>query len=76
VKSTTIIRFREWAKSHDDHETFSAGTDIWTKQEFAEKFLGQTPKKSAKPINIDVKEELDADLEGTFKTGHIEESGD
>lgn len=76
MKSTTINRFREWAKSHDDHEQFSAGASTWTKAEFEVAFLGVEPKKTAKPINIDVKEELNADLEGTLETGHIEESGD
>ena len=76
MKSTTINRFREWAKTHDDHEQFSAGASTWTKAEFEVAFLGVEPKKTAKPINIDVKEELNADLEGTLETGHIEESGD
>jgi len=76
MKQTTINRFREWAKTHDDHEIFSAGTDCWTKQEFSVAFLGETPKKTAKPINIDVKVEKDADLERPLETGHIEESGD
>ena len=76
MKSTTINRFREWAKSHDDHEQFSAGASTWTKAEFEVAFLGVEPKKTAKPINIDVKVEKDADVERTFETGHIEESGD
>jgi hypothetical protein len=74
MKQTTVNRFREWAKSHGDNDVFNAGTDSWTKQEFGVKFLGETPKKSAKPINIDVKEEPNADLEGTLETGHSEES--
>jgi hypothetical protein len=76
MKQTTINRFRKWAHGKDDHEVFSAGTDSWTKKDFAVAFLGETPKKTANPINIDVKEELNADLEGTLETGHIEESGD
>ena len=72
----TINRFREWAKTHDDHEQFSAGASTWTKAEFATAFLGETPQKTANPINIDVEVELDADLERTLETGHIEESGD
>jgi hypothetical protein len=75
MKQTTINRFREWAKTHDDHEIFSAGTDSWTKQEFAVAFLGETPKKTANPINIDI-EVKHADLERPLETGHTEESGD
>jgi aryl-phospho-beta-D-glucosidase BglC (GH1 family) len=76
MKSTTIIRFNEWAKTHSDTDVFNAGVDSWTKKDFAVAFLGETPKKTANPINIDVKEELNADLEGRLETGHIEESGD
>jgi hypothetical protein len=76
VKSTTINRFREWAKSHDDHEQFSAGASTWTKAEFEVAFLGGKPKKAAKQLNIDVKVNEDADVERTFETGHIEESRD
>jgi hypothetical protein len=76
MKQTTINRFREWAHGKDDSEVFSAGTDSWTKADFEAAFLGETPKKTANPINIDVKEELNADLEGTLETGHIEESRD
>ncbi len=74
MKQTTINRFREWAKTHSDDEQFSAGTETWTKHEFAVKFLGEKPKKIAKPINIDIKVETNADLDTTFKTGHTEES--
>jgi hypothetical protein len=76
MKQTTINRFREWAKSHSDTDVFSAGFDSWTKQEFAVAFLGETPKKTPKPINIDVKVNEDADVERTFDPGHIEESGE
>ena len=76
MKSTTINRFREWAKTHDDHEKFSAGASTWTKAEFEVAFLGVKPKKTSKPINIDVKVEEHADLERTLETGHTEESGD
>ena len=76
MKQTTINRFKEWAKTHSDDEQFSAGVDTWTKSEFEVAFLGVEPKKIAKPINIDVKVDTNADLEGTLETGHIEESGD
>jgi hypothetical protein len=76
MKQTTINRFREWAKHHGDDEQFSAGTETWTKHEFAVKFLGEKPKKLAKPINIDTKVEVNADVERTFETRHTEESGD
>lgn len=82
MKSTTINRFREWAKTHEHYDKFSAGTRTWTKQEFAEAFLGEInllgerPKNVSKQLNIDVEVELDADLERTLETGHTEESGD
>jgi hypothetical protein len=75
MKQTTINRFREWAKSASDSDVFHTGSDSLTKQEFAAA-LGETPQKTANPINIDVKVEEDADLERTLETGHIEESGD
>nr|DAU83279.1 MAG TPA: hypothetical protein [Caudoviricetes sp.] len=74
MKQTTINRFREWAKTHSDNEVFSAGTDSWTKNDFEVKFLGGKPKKIEKPINIDVKEELNADLDTALDSGHSEES--
>lgn len=76
MKATTINRFREWAKSHGDDETFSSGTQLWTKYDFEVAFLGRTAKKSENPINIDVKVENNADMERTLETGHTEESGD
>lgn len=76
MKQTTINRFREWAKSHTDADVFHAGSESWTKSEFEVEFLGAQPKKSPKPINIDVKEETHADLDTAFETGHTEESGD
>ena len=76
MKQTTIHRFRAWAAGKDDSEVFSAGTDSWTKHEFEVAFLGVKPKKTPKPINIDIEVKTDADLERTFKTGHTEESGD
>jgi hypothetical protein len=76
VKQTTINRFREWAKSHEHYDKFSAGTETWTKREFETQFLGVEPKKTHNPINIDIEVEEDADLERTLETGHTEESGD
>ena len=75
MKQPTINRFREWAKTHDDHDIFSAGTDSWTKAEFEAEFLGVTHKKTVKTINTDI-EVKDADLERPLETGHTEESGD
>jgi len=76
MKQVTINRFREWAKTHSDTDVFSAGFDSWTKHDFEVNFLGVTPRKTAKPINIDVKVTENADVETTFETGHTEESGD
>lgn len=76
MKQTTINRFREWAKSHEHYDKFSAGTDVWTKSEFETQFLGVEPKKTHNPINIDIEVAEDADLERTLETGHTEESGD
>lgn len=75
MKQTTINRFREWAKSHTDADVFHAGSDSWTKSDFEVEFLGAKPKKSPKPINIDI-EVKHADLERPLETGHTEESGD
>lgn len=74
MKQTTINRFREWAHGKDDSEVFSAGTESWTKADFEVAFLGVKPKKTAKPINIDVKVEEHADLERTLESGHTQES--
>lgn len=74
MKQTTINRFREWAKTSEPGAVFSAGSQCWTKEEFSVAFLGEKPKKTAKPINIDVKVNEDADMEPTFETRHTEES--
>jgi hypothetical protein len=76
MKKNTIKQFKAWSLDKQDDDIFVAGTELWTKHNFAVAFLGETPKKTANPINIDVKVELDADVERTFETGHIEESGD
>ncbi len=76
MKKNTIERFKTWSLDKQDDDIFVAGTELWTKHDFAVAFLGETPKKSAKPINIDVKVEQDADLERPLETRHTEESGD
>lgn len=79
MKQTTIKRFHEWAKTHADHEVFSAGTESWTKQEFEAEILGVKHKKTAKPINTDIEIITDkdyADLESTHSPGRSEESGE
>lgn len=73
MKETTIQRFKLWAESHSDTDLFRSGGHSWTKAEFESTFLGVKPKKTPKPINIDI-EVKHADLEPTLETGHTEES--
>jgi len=76
VKKKTIEQFKTWSLDKQDDDIFVAGTELWTKHDFSVAFLGETPKKTANTINIDVKVEEHADLERPLETGHIEESGD